>query len=42
MIWLRIVGEVPKELDAFLPWNISEEVIEKYDMRRKGRSQKRN
>jgi transposase len=36
------LGEVPKELDVFLPWNISEEVIEKYDMRRKGRGQKRN
>ena len=36
------LGEVPKELNDFLPWNISEEVIEKYDMRRKGRNQKRS
>lgn len=31
------IGGVPKNLDEFLPWNISEEIIEKYDMRKKGR-----
>ena len=33
---------VPEDLDRFLPWNITEEIIEKYDMKQKKRHSKKN
>lgn len=30
-------GGIPENLDEFLPWNISEEIIQKYDMKQKSR-----